>query len=278
MERRFEVCPLPPYSFTNANPSHPQGETIPIRLFLGGFELTPTFRDVNKKFSTRYYLNLVLVDEENRRYFKSSEITIFRCVGRWSLRCDAWVLMTSLPLSLVVVLQNSVSLVSAIQPSSLADSTLSFHSARTKTACSENRVWRSVASGSGKEVRSGRVGRVVCFPWSLNQSMHECGRHRPRSGYLSPTRTSLCSAWTADSGLLITSISYTKNAVALASYRTGQTGRRGEHLIAAVHKCIMEHKIQRTTSSNSTSLVSRHSIYTAPISLMTTLDIAAASS
>jgi vacuolar protein sorting-associated protein 26 len=46
------------------------GETIPIRLFLGGFELTPTFRDVNKKFSVRYYLNLVLIDEENRRYFK----------------------------------------------------------------------------------------------------------------------------------------------------------------------------------------------------------------
>ena len=54
------------------------GETIPIRLFLGGFELTPTFRDVNKKFSTRYYLNLVLVDEENRRYFKQQEITIYR--------------------------------------------------------------------------------------------------------------------------------------------------------------------------------------------------------
>lgn len=46
------------------------GETIPIRLFLGGFELTPTFREVNKKFSVRYYLNLVLIDEENRRYFK----------------------------------------------------------------------------------------------------------------------------------------------------------------------------------------------------------------
>ncbi|AFR94716.1 vacuolar protein sorting 26 [Cryptococcus neoformans] len=55
-----------------------RGETIPIRLFLGGFELTPTFRDVNKKFSTRYYLNLVLIDEENRRYFKQQEITIFR--------------------------------------------------------------------------------------------------------------------------------------------------------------------------------------------------------
>jgi vacuolar protein sorting-associated protein 26 len=55
-----------------------RGETIPIRLFLGGFDLTPTFRDVNKKFSTRYYLSLVLIDEDARRYFKQSEIILFR--------------------------------------------------------------------------------------------------------------------------------------------------------------------------------------------------------
>lgn len=54
------------------------GETIPIRLFLGGFDLTPTFRDINKKFSTRYYLNLVLIDEENRRYFKQ-QVSVFVC-------------------------------------------------------------------------------------------------------------------------------------------------------------------------------------------------------
>ena len=54
-----------------------QGETTPIRLFLGGFDLTPTFRDVNKKFSTRYYFNLVLIDEENRRYFKQQ---VRRCL------------------------------------------------------------------------------------------------------------------------------------------------------------------------------------------------------
>ncbi|KAK5455041.1 Vacuolar protein sorting-associated protein 26 [Exophiala xenobiotica] len=57
---------------------HKAGETIPIRLFLGGFDLTPTFRDVNKKFSTRYYLSLVLIDEDARRYFKQSEIVLFR--------------------------------------------------------------------------------------------------------------------------------------------------------------------------------------------------------
>jgi len=55
-----------------------RGETIPIRLFLSGFDLTPTFKDVNKKFSVRYYLNLVLVDEERRRYYKQQEITLLR--------------------------------------------------------------------------------------------------------------------------------------------------------------------------------------------------------
>jgi len=63
------------------------GETIPIRLFLGGFDLTPTFRDVNKKFSVRYYLNLVLIDEENRRYFKQQEITVYR-VPEVSVSCS----------------------------------------------------------------------------------------------------------------------------------------------------------------------------------------------
>jgi len=55
-----------------------RGESIPIRLFLAGFELTPTMKDINKKFSVRYYLNLVLVDEEERRYFKQQEIVLWR--------------------------------------------------------------------------------------------------------------------------------------------------------------------------------------------------------
>ncbi|XP_016120053.1 vacuolar protein sorting-associated protein 26B-like [Sinocyclocheilus grahami] len=54
------------------------GESIPIRLFLAGYEMTPTMRDINKKFSVRYYLNLVLIDEEERRYFKQQEITLWR--------------------------------------------------------------------------------------------------------------------------------------------------------------------------------------------------------
>ena len=51
------------------------GESIPIRLFLAGYEMTPTMKDVNKKYSVRYYLNLVLIDEEERRYFKQQVST-----------------------------------------------------------------------------------------------------------------------------------------------------------------------------------------------------------
>jgi hypothetical protein len=39
-------------------------------ISLPRYDLTPTMREINKKFSVRYYLNLVLVDEEDRRYFK----------------------------------------------------------------------------------------------------------------------------------------------------------------------------------------------------------------
>jgi len=55
-----------------------RGESIPIRLFLTPFDLTPTYRNIHNKFSLKYYLNLVLVDEEDRRYFKQQEIALWR--------------------------------------------------------------------------------------------------------------------------------------------------------------------------------------------------------
>jgi vacuolar protein sorting-associated protein 26 len=55
-----------------------KGESIPIRVFLAGYDLTPTMREINKKFSVRYFLNLVLMDTEDRRYFKQQEITLWR--------------------------------------------------------------------------------------------------------------------------------------------------------------------------------------------------------
>eukprot|EP00521_Asterionellopsis_glacialis_P007117 CAMPEP_0195284120 /NCGR_PEP_ID=MMETSP0707-20130614/2436_1 /TAXON_ID=33640 /ORGANISM="Asterionellopsis glacialis, Strain CCMP134" /LENGTH=397 /DNA_ID=CAMNT_0040343421 /DNA_START=103 /DNA_END=1296 /DNA_ORIENTATION=+ len=57
-----------------------KGEVIPVRLSLRGMpaDLTPTYTAVNNRFSVRYFLNLVLVDEEDRRYFKQQEIILWR--------------------------------------------------------------------------------------------------------------------------------------------------------------------------------------------------------
>lgn len=53
-------------------------QCIPVRLYLTGFDLTPTYKNVQNKFSVKYMLNLVLFDEEDRRYFKQQEIFLWR--------------------------------------------------------------------------------------------------------------------------------------------------------------------------------------------------------
>lgn len=64
-----------------------KGESIPVRLYLGAYDLTPSYHKVapeegaiadHEVFSVKYYLNLVLVDVEDRRYFKQQEITLWR--------------------------------------------------------------------------------------------------------------------------------------------------------------------------------------------------------
>lgn len=57
-----------------------KGELIPVRLYLRGIpaDVTPTYHAENNRFAVRYFLNLVLVDEEDRRYFKQQEIILWR--------------------------------------------------------------------------------------------------------------------------------------------------------------------------------------------------------
>ena len=57
-----------------------KGETIPVRMYLKAIpaDLSPTYENVNNRFTVNYFLNLVLVDEEDRRYFKQSEILLWR--------------------------------------------------------------------------------------------------------------------------------------------------------------------------------------------------------
>eukprot|EP00759_Apiculatamorpha_spiralis_P008874 PhF_6_TR15698/c0_g1_i1/m.24426/K18466/VPS26; vacuolar protein sorting-associated protein 26 len=55
------------------------GECIPLRLDLKALPyLTPTYKNALGKFSVVYVLNLILVDEEDKKYFKTQEITLCR--------------------------------------------------------------------------------------------------------------------------------------------------------------------------------------------------------
>ena len=55
-----------------------KGELVPVRFYLASTDLAPTYENVNNRFSCRYSLNLVLIDEHNRRYFKQQEIFLWR--------------------------------------------------------------------------------------------------------------------------------------------------------------------------------------------------------
>lgn len=55
-----------------------KGEIVPIRMYLSSFDLSPTFKTANNRLSVKYFLNLILNDEEDRRYFKQQEIILWR--------------------------------------------------------------------------------------------------------------------------------------------------------------------------------------------------------
>ena len=55
-----------------------KNEIIPIRFFLSPYELTPTYKNINNIFSVRYYINLVIYDSNDKRYYKQHEIILYR--------------------------------------------------------------------------------------------------------------------------------------------------------------------------------------------------------
>eukprot|EP01060_Flectonema_neradi_P005510 TRINITY_DN1367_c3_g1_i1.p1 TRINITY_DN1367_c3_g1~~TRINITY_DN1367_c3_g1_i1.p1 ORF type:complete len:384 (+),score=86.24 TRINITY_DN1367_c3_g1_i1:44-1153(+) len=59
------------------------GEVVPIRLYLNCIpRLTPTYISINGTFSVKYFVNLVLVTADCKRYFKQQEVTIYRRHGQ----------------------------------------------------------------------------------------------------------------------------------------------------------------------------------------------------
>ncbi|KNC50490.1 vacuolar protein sorting-associated protein 26 [Thecamonas trahens ATCC 50062] len=64
------------HEITDGAPVH--GEAVPIRIFLDDFPLTPTYKNIHNVFSVKYVLNIIVVDDADRRYFKQQEIVLWR--------------------------------------------------------------------------------------------------------------------------------------------------------------------------------------------------------
>ena len=76
IDARLESTTVAKYEIMDGAPT--KGESIPIRMYLSPYPLTPSYENVLGKFSVKYGLNLVLVDHEDRRYFKQHEIRLVR--------------------------------------------------------------------------------------------------------------------------------------------------------------------------------------------------------
>ena len=55
-----------------------KNDTVPFRIFLKSYNLTPTYKNINNIFCVKYYINLIIGDYENNTFFKQKEIKLFR--------------------------------------------------------------------------------------------------------------------------------------------------------------------------------------------------------
>ena len=75
-DKRREPAYVARYELIDGVPN--KHEKIPIRFFLKSYNLTPTYPNIDNIFFVKYYLNLVIADDEDNRYFKQKEICLFR--------------------------------------------------------------------------------------------------------------------------------------------------------------------------------------------------------
>ena len=75
-DKKCEPAYVARYELIDGVPN--KNEKIPIRFFLKSYNLTPTYPNIDNVFFVKYYLNLVIADDNDNRYFKQKEICLFR--------------------------------------------------------------------------------------------------------------------------------------------------------------------------------------------------------
>lgn len=60
-----------------------RNETIPFRWFIAPYDLTPSYPNINNRMQVQYFINIVLIDADERKYFKQHEINLLRLDKRY---------------------------------------------------------------------------------------------------------------------------------------------------------------------------------------------------
>ena len=47
-------------------------------MYMKGIPLAPSYKNIHNRLAVKYWINLVLLDDEERRYFKQTEVIIYR--------------------------------------------------------------------------------------------------------------------------------------------------------------------------------------------------------
>ena len=74
--KKYEPEYIARYELVDGGPC--RYERLPIRFFLKSYNLTPSYPDIEGFFGVKYFLNFVVVDGEDNRFFKFAEINLFR--------------------------------------------------------------------------------------------------------------------------------------------------------------------------------------------------------
>ena len=77
MNKKTDLNLISKFELIDGNPA--AKEIVPIRMFISSFEnLTPTYREINNMVSVKYFLKFVVINEDDKSFFKQQEITLWR--------------------------------------------------------------------------------------------------------------------------------------------------------------------------------------------------------
>ena len=74
--KKYEPEYVAKYELIDGGPC--KNDRIPIRFFLKSYNLTPSYQNIEGIFAVKYFLNLIVVDDSNYKYFKMAEVNLHR--------------------------------------------------------------------------------------------------------------------------------------------------------------------------------------------------------